>query len=200
MDPSPPPEVVEAATRLRYRHQVYLFLTLDKPSVSADQWIYFPKPEVPFDRWSEMRNFSPKMSPDGKTSLFIEFFCFPGDPVHAMDAHQLLDRVLPVAEAAGFFTRAQVRRAYRFAGGKDYPLYDLDYRAPLAVVKGWLDGFANLWYIGRPGRFKYTNQDHSLEMGMLAAWSILDGRRRDLDAVGGEREYFEKGRSLAPKR
>ena len=56
-----------------------------------------------------------------------------------------------------------------------------------------LDRFANLYYIGRPGRFKYTNQDHSLEMGMLAAWSVVEGKRRDIEAVGSETEYFEKG-------
>lgn len=193
MDPPPPPEVIAAATGLRYRHQVYLFLTLDRESVTADQWIYFPKPEVPFDRWSEMRNFSARMSPAGKTSLFIEFFCFPEDAKWSMSAEELLALVLPVAEAGKFFTRAEVRHAYKFSGGKDYPLYDLEYRERLAVVQRWLDGFSNLYNIGRPGRFKYTNQDHSLEMGMLAAWSIVDGKRRDIGAVGSEGEYFEKG-------
>jgi protoporphyrinogen oxidase len=197
LDPPPPAEVMAAAARLKYRSQVYLFLTLDKERVTDDQWIYFPKPEVPFERWSEMRNFSPRMSPPGKTSLFIEFFCFEDDPKWTMTADQLLDLVLPIAEKKGFFARKDVRRAYRFQGGKDYPIYDLEYKDNLDVIKRWLDRFGNLYYVGRPGRFKYTNQDHSLEMGMLAAFSVIEGERRDLEAVGGEKEYFEKG-SLPP--
>ncbi len=193
MDPPPPREVTEAAAKLRYRSQVYLFITLDKESVTGDQWIYFPKPEVPFERWSEMRNFSAMMSPAGKTSLFIEFFCFEDDPKWTMTADQLLDLVLPVAEQGGFFAKQDVRHAYAFRGGKDYPIYDLDYKRNLAVIKAWLDRFENLQYIGRPGRFKYTNQDHSLEMGMYAAYSIIEGKKRDLESIGAETEYFEKG-------
>ncbi len=193
MHPPPPPEVSAALAGLRYRHQVYLFITLDRESVTTDQWIYFPKPEVPFDRWSEMRNFSARMSPTGKTSLFIEFFCFPDEPKWSMSAEELFALVLPVAEAGGFFAAAEVRNIYKFTGGKDYPLYDLEYRERLDVVQAWLDGFSNLSNIGRPGRFKYTNQDHSLEMGMLAAWSVIDGKRRDIGAVGSEGEYFEQG-------
>lgn len=193
LDPPPPPEVLAAASKLRYRHQVYLFVTLDKERVTDDQWIYFPKPEVPFDRWSEMKNFSARMSPAGKTSLFIEFFCFENDPKWSMTAEQLFELVIPHAESGGFFARAEVRRVYKLSGGKDYPLYDLAYQEHLTTVKSWLDQFTNLYYIGRPGRFKYTNQDHSLEMGMLAAFSVIEGRRRDIEAVGSEAAYFEQG-------
>ncbi len=198
LDPLPPAEILAATDALRFRSQVYLFVTLDKDRVTDDQWIYFPKPEVPFERWSEMKNFSDKMSPPGKTSIFIEFFCFEDDPKWKMTAEELLELVLPTAEKGGFFTRAQVRKAYRFQGGKDYPIYDLAYRTHLGIIKEWLDKLGNLYYIGRPGRFKYTNQDHSLEMGMLAAFSVIEGKRRDLEAVGSEKEYFEKG-AVPPK-
>jgi len=52
---------------------------------------------------------------------------------------------------------------------------------------------AGLIYLGRPGRFRYTNQDHSLEMGITACQMIVEGRKYDLDAIGSENEYFEKG-------
>ena len=56
-----------------------------------------------------------------------------------------------------------------------------------------MDNFSNLSYIGRPGRFRYNNQDHSLEMGILAAKGIAEGIRYDFDKIGTEDEYFEKG-------
>lgn len=200
LDPAPPAAVAAAAGRLKYRSQVHLFVTLDKPKVTDDQWVYFPEQDIPFARSSEMRNFSAKMSPLGKTSLFIEFFCNEGDDVHRASAQELFGLALPHFERFGFFRRAEVRNFYRIPGGKDYPIYDLEYQENLATVKKYLDGFANLHYIGRPGRFKYTNQDHSLEMGLLAAQAVLEGKRADLDAVGGEKEYFEKGSLRGGKR
>ncbi len=198
MDPAPPAEVQEAVSRLRSRSQVYLFVTLDKPQVSDAQWIYFPEPSVPFGRISEMRNFSEAMSPEGKTSLFIEYFCFRDEPIWSMGADEVLDNALAHLEPMGFVSRHEVRRHYLLRARDIYPIYDLDYQQPLRVVQDYLDGFENLHYIGRPGRFRYNNQDHSLEMGLRSARSILEGRRLDLDAVGAEPEHYEAGSHPEP--
>ncbi|MBX9765505.1 FAD-dependent oxidoreductase [Patescibacteria group bacterium] len=193
LTPSAPEGVRSAREKLRYRSQVYLFLTLDKESVTKDQWIYFPDKNNPIGRMSEMRNFSTKMSPPGKTSLFIEFFCFYGDEIWNMSQEELLEHTLPYLEKAGFISREEIRKAYVIKKKDVYPIYDLDYKEYLGVVKTYLDSFSNLLYIGRPGRFRYNNQDHSLEMGMLAAKSIIDGVRYDIEKVGEEKEYYESG-------
>lgn len=199
LDPLPPEDVLAAARGLRFRSQVHLFITINKERITDDQWIYFPDEKIPFARVTEMKNFSEKMSPPGKTSWFIEFFCNEGDPISRMSADELYEIAMPPIEKYGFFRRADVRNYYRFPGGKDYPIYDLSYERHLNVLKKYLDQFENLYYIGRPGRFKYTNQDHSLEMGILAAKSVIDGKRRDIEAVGSEKEYFEAG-SLPSKK
>lgn len=193
LNPAPPPELLHALKNLKYRSQAYLFLTLDKPSVSKDQWIYFPDREVPFGRISEMRNFSERMSPEGKTSLFIEFFCWKEDEVWNMSREELFELAIAWLEKLDFVKRDEVIDIYHIKKENVYPVYDLDYRGHLDVVKSYLDRFSNLIYIGRPGRFKYTNQDHSLEMGILAARSIVENRRYDIENVGAEEEYFERG-------
>jgi len=193
LDPPPPPPVLEAAQGLKWRAQVYLFLTLDKEQVTADNWIYFPNREIPFGRTSEMKNFSKDMCPPGKTSFFIEFFAFETDAIWSMTKEQVLDLVMPYFERWGFFTRAEVRDSYLWKRSHVYPVYDLEYKDRLSVIQQWLDGIENLIYLGRPGRFRYTNQDHSLEMGIVASRMILEGRKYDLDAIGSENEYFEKG-------
>ena len=63
---------------------IFLFLEIDKPSVTNDHWIYFPAPEVIFNRISEMRNFSPDAAPSGKTSLTLEITCDIGDEIWTM--------------------------------------------------------------------------------------------------------------------
>ncbi|TSC57565.1 MAG: amine oxidase [Candidatus Peregrinibacteria bacterium Greene0416_19] len=191
-DPPPPSAVREAAAGLRFRAQVYLFLTVNKPSVTRDNWIYFPDTSIPFGRVSEMKNFSAEMCPAGKTSLFVEFFCFEGDEVWQASKEDLFDRTMTVLERIGLLFRSGVTSVHHIRAAHVYPLYDLDYDRRLTVILEWLDGLENFYAIGRPGRFRYTNQDHSLEMGILAAQSILTGTRQNLDA-GAENEYFEKG-------
>jgi protoporphyrinogen oxidase len=193
LQPAPPAEVMAAAAGLRWRAQVYLFLTLDKESVTKDNWIYFPNKDIPFGRTSEMKNFSSDMCPPGKTSFFVEFFAFETDAIWSMDQHQVLDLVMPYFEKWGFFTRQDVRQAYLWKRPCVYPVYDMEYDQRLATVRGWLDQLGNLIDLGRPGRFRYTNQDHSLEMGIVASRMILEGRKYDLDTIGAENEYFEKG-------
>lgn len=193
LTPQPSAEILEAKKKLRYRSQVYLFITLDKESVTADQWIYFPDKDNPIGRMSEMRNFSVKMSPAGKTSLFIEFFCFEGDSTWNMTKDELLAFVLPYLESAGFIKKNEIRNAYLLKQKDVYPLYDVAYHSYLDVVKAYLDSFSNLIYIGRPGRFRYNNQDHSLEMGILAAKSVIEGKKYNIEKVGDEAEYYESG-------
>jgi protoporphyrinogen oxidase len=191
--PSPPAEVMEAASALRFRSQVYLFLTVNRERIGPDNWVYFPDLEVPFGRMSEMKNFSERMCPTGRTSLFIEFFCFEGDDIWKASKEELFERSMPWLERLGFLRREEVTSMHHLRRANSYPLYDLSYHGHVQTVLRWLDGFENFYAVGRPGRFRYTNQDHSQEMGILAAQSILDGRRRDLDQVGAEDEYFERG-------
>jgi protoporphyrinogen oxidase len=193
LDPAPSDVIREHAGALRYRSQVYLFITIDTPSVCRDQWIYFPDLEIPFGRISEMRNFCPTMSPEGKTSLFVEFFCWKGDRVWKSSKEDLMDLAVPWLTRLGFLTRDEILDCYHIRREDAYPVYDLTYGDHLRVVKDYLDGFRNLFYIGRPGRFRYTNQDHSLEMGIVAARSILDNTRYDLEAGFSEAGYFEGG-------
>ncbi len=140
-----------------------------------------------------MKNFSPHMAPANATSLFIEFFCWEGDETWNATPQELLTRSLPFFEKFGWFAKKEIRQVYLHRQSNVYPVYDLAYREHLDVLKRYLDGFGNLFAIGRPGRFKYNNQDHSLEMGILAARSILEERRYNFDEVARETEYFESG-------
>lgn len=193
LNPLPPKEVLEAASKLRYRSQVYLFITINKPSVSPDQWIYFPPKEIPFGRIAEMKNFSAKMSPPGKTSLMIEYFCWEGDEIWNSSKEKLLEDAVKWLNKLDFLKMEEVENAYLHRQTNVYPVYNIGYEENLRAVKDYLNTFENLEYIGRPGRFKYTNQDHSLEMGILAARSIIENKEYELDKVGSENEYFEKG-------
>ncbi len=186
-------EVLHAIDRIKFRSQVYLFITFNKERISKDNWIYFPDRDIPIGRIHEPKNFSSKMSPEGKTSLFIEFFCSEGDEIWNMEKEQLFELAIKWLDKLGFAKKDEVINYYVKKQSAVYPVYDLDYKKNLQLLKDYLDGFENLIYIGRPGRFKYTNQDHSIEMGVMAARSIIENKKYDIDSVGVESEYFEKG-------
>jgi protoporphyrinogen oxidase len=193
LKPALPKNIEAANKKLRYRSQVYVFISLDKESITEDQWIYFPSKSTPIARVSEMKNFSADMSPEGKTSLFVEIFCFEDDEVWKMSNEALAKMVIDYFEKITFFTAKEIRSHYVMREKNVYPVYDIHYKEYLAVIKDYMDTFKNLYYIGRPGRFRYNNQDHSLEMGIMAAKSIIDGRRYDIEEIGSEKEYYESG-------
>lgn len=193
LEPAPPIEVLNAVKKLRWRAQVYLFITLNKNQVTKDNWIYFPNRNIPFGRIAEMKNFSGDMAPKDKTSLFVEFFVHEGSDIWNMDKDQLFNLAMPYFEKLGFFKRNEVRNYYLLKRKNVYPIYDLTYQKHLKTIQNYLDKFENFQYIGRPGRFRYNNQDHSLEMGIAAARGIADGKRYNMDEIGSEKEYYEKG-------
>ena len=67
-------------------------------------------------------------------------------------------------------------------------------RGEIMLERAWIDGFENLFLVGRNGMHKYNNQDHS----MLTAMAVVDGIATgyvDKDAVWGinsEQEYHEE--------
>lgn len=193
LSPKVPEKIAKSSGSLRHRNQVYLFITLNKESVTPDQWIYFPSKNSRIDRLSEMRNFSTKMSPVGKTSVFLEFFCFPTDEIWSMEKDQVFELAMKDIEKDGLFKREEVRNYYLLKQTFVYPVYDLEYENYLNKVKNYLNSFNNLYYIGRPGRFRYNNQDHSLEMGIAAAESIITKKKFDFETIGNDEEYHEKG-------
>ncbi|RKX69679.1 hypothetical protein DRP53_07475 [candidate division WOR-3 bacterium] len=193
LDPPPPREIEEEAAQLRFRSHVSLFLTLDRKSIFEDQWIYFPDPEIPFGRIMEPKNFSSQLAPSDKTSLLIEYFTWYNDEIWKMRPEELSDITLDWLGRLGFVKKTDVINCYIHREKYAYPVYDLDYKDHLDRVKDYLSDLNNLILAGRAGSFRYNNQDHALEMGILAAKSIIEGRRYNIDRVGSEPEYLERG-------
>ena len=114
------------------------------------------------------------------------------EPIHDDIHPKAIHRNRALEAPIQLLQRSDVLNVYHFRKEHVYPVYDLEYKARLETVLQWLDRFENFFAIGRPGRFRYTNQDHSLELGILAARSVLEGKRHVVE-VGMEDEYFEKG-------
>jgi protoporphyrinogen oxidase len=189
--PQVPEDVLAAANSLQFRAMVFLYLTIDKPSVSDDHWIYFPERHVIFNRISEMKNFTPLAAPEGKTSLTVEITCDFGDEIWNAPEEELYQRSVKGLVDAGLIRADQVIDHFFTRTRNAYPTYDLNFEFNLARMAYHLAEYRNMIVCGRQGLFRYINQDHAIEMGFSAAEEILTQQiGTKVTRVGTEQVYF----------
>lgn len=188
--PTPPEPVRTANAKLKHIAIVFVIFDVAKERVTRDHWIYLPQKELTVHRISEFKNFSEETCPQDRTMICAEITCSAGDKIWNSSQPELkaiaardLDRLgLVDVDAMG---RARIHRTPHA-----YPVYDLDYKANLDTLIGYLDGFDNLQTAGRQGLFKYNNMDHSIEMGLEVARALLTGEGRDHRLIASEEKYF----------
>jgi UDP-galactopyranose mutase len=152
---------------------IFVYVFLNRP-LSNDHWLYFPDPDVVFNRAVEFSNWSPEMCPPGKTSVCFDITVFEDiqDSLWSADDAELSERVLRDAERVGYLDRSDVLDTYVFRVKHAYPYYDVDYRTKLDKVVSFLER-DHVSLLGRTGVFQYNNSDNSIEMGFLLADRFL---------------------------
>jgi len=203
LEPAPPPEVIAAAERLRYRDFLTVGLIVAREGLFPDNWIYIHSDEVRVGRIQNYGNWSPDMVPEpGHTSLGLEYFVNEGDELWSMADEDLLALGSRECERLGLISAADVVDGTVIRMRKAYPVYDAEYGEAMATIRRWLAGIPNLQTIGRNGQHRYNNQDHSMLTGVYAARNLVGGRY-DVWDVNVESEYHEEvgkgGDRLVPR-
>ena len=64
-------------------------------------------------------------------------------------------------------------------------------------VREWLDGFQNLFCIGRNGQHRYNNMDHSMLTAMEAVRCVKENKssKDNVWEVNTEKEYHETAKA-----
>jgi hypothetical protein len=193
INPPPPPEVVEAASKLSYRDFLTVCLIVDKPHLLDDNWIYIHDPDVKVGRIQNFKNWSPDMVPDpSKSSLGLEYFCNEGDELWGASDAELVALGKQEIEKIGLARQEDVLDGCVVRVEKSYPVYDSTYAEHLAVIREYIDSLENIQTIGRNGLHRYNNQDHAMLTGMLAVRNVLYGEKNNLWVVNAEQEYHEE--------
>ncbi|HKE00482.1 MAG TPA: FAD-dependent oxidoreductase, partial [Planctomycetota bacterium] len=194
LDPAPPAEIRDAASRLTYRDFITVVLIVDRAELFPDNWIYVHTPDVKLGRVQNFKNWSPEMVPDpAKTSLGLEYFCSEGDELWRMSDAELVELGKREMQQIGLVRAAEVSDATVVRQRKAYPVYDATYATHLETLKRYLESFSNLHTMGRNGLHKYNNQDHSMLTAMLCVRNVL-GEHHDVWDVNTERSYHEEVR------
>jgi protoporphyrinogen oxidase len=176
---------------LSFRDLVIIFMTFNRPQVTQDSWLYFPDINLSFGRLHEPKNWSVEMSPEGKTSLVVEWFAWRDDPVWKMQNDEIVDIVSRDLQRTGIWDGKDLE-GYRIIRLKDaYPIYTLDYQQHLDKILDYLFSIEGMYSTGRNGLFRYTSGDRCMEIGMKTAEVVL-GEGHDLRSVAMEQEYAEE--------
>jgi len=201
LDPPAPAHVREVAAGLAYRDFITVGLLADRLSVTEadgsslkDTWIYIQEPDVLLGRLQIFNNWSPYMVADpAKIWIGLEYFCYDTDELWKMSDDALVRFATAEVEKIGLLKAADVHDGHVVRVPKTYPAYYGTYER-FGEVREYLDGYENLFLVGRNGMHKYNNQDHSMLTAMTAVDQILAGHvdKTALWEINTEQEYHEE--------
>jgi protoporphyrinogen oxidase len=191
MEPPAPPEVIEAASRIRYRGMILVYLVLEQEQFTEYDAHYFPEYSVPISRLSEPKNYSASTDPRGVTVLCAELPCDPHEEYWSLSDDQLGAKLCEWLAGVRLPVTAKVRKTETRRLGFAYPVYDRDFEGHLKVLDRWAEGLRGLLTFGRQGLFAHDNTHHALAMADGAVDCLNHDGSFDLDKWHAYRRLFE---------
>jgi protoporphyrinogen oxidase len=191
-----PASVQEVSKGLMYRDffTVGLLVSDLKVGEIKDNWIYIQESDVKVGRLQIFNNWSPYLVADPKLKwIGLEYFCNEGDALWSMSDEDLKELGKKEIARIGIVDEANVVDAVIIRMPKTYPAYFGTYHR-FDEIRQYLDGFENLFLMGRNGMHKYNNQDHSMLTAMQVVENIRDGitTKHNIWEINTEQEYHEE--------
>lgn len=159
-----------------------------------DCWIYIQEREVKLGRLQVFNNWSPYLvdKPEDTVWLGLEYFCNEGDGLWSLSDEKMKELGISELCQIGILERDMVLDATVLRIPKAYPAYFGSY-SRFPAIRKWLDGFENLYCIGRNGQHRYNNMDHSM-LTAIRAVDALEGKcsRSAVWEVNTEETYHEE--------
>ncbi len=158
--------VLSAASSVRHRHLIILYMVVDRERLFDHCLVYFSTKDTSFKRITEYKHFSPEMAPENSTSLSVEICTNPGDEMWEHTEDQIYDLVMDEIEKIGIFSRTEVVEYFIVKIPAVYPVYFLNYQDHLKVLLDYLGGMSNLVSIGRQGLYQHDNMATAIESAL----------------------------------
>lgn len=161
-----------------------------------DCWIYVQDTGVKLGRIQIFNNWSPYLVRDPEHTVWIglEYFCNEGDDFWNMGDRERSRFAVGELLKMGVIRRDQKILDYHVEKVKKaYPAY-FDTYAQMQELVEYLDGFGNLYCIGRNGQHRYNNMDHSMATAFEAVDNIFHNRteKNNIWNVNTEKQYHER--------
>ncbi len=202
-----PENIKVAAKGLPYRDFVTVGLLVNKlnlvnktgkktlGNIVPDCWIYVQDTGVKLGRIQIFNNWSPYMVEDPQNTVWVglEYFCREGDEFWTMTDDETIALATSELISMGIIDEGDVLASHRERIKKAYPAY-FDTYAQMDDIIAYLDGYENLYCIGRNGQHRYNNMDHSMATAFEAVNNIKNGvtDKSNIWSVNTEQEYHEE--------
>ncbi len=202
-----PENIATAAAGLPYRDFVTVGLLVNKLNlvnktgkktlgdIVPDCWIYVQDTGVKLGRIQIFNNWSPYMVEDPQNTVWIglEYFCREGDEFWNMSDDETIALATRELISMGVIDEDDVLASHRERIKKAYPAY-FDTYDQMNEIIAYLNGYANLYCIGRNGQHRYNNMDHSMATAFEAVDNIKNGvtDKSNIWSVNTEQEYHEE--------
>ena len=205
-----PEAVTEVAEGLPYRDFVTVGLlvnhlklenttdipTLGNPPIVPDCWIYVQDPGYKVGRIQVVNNWSPYLvkNVDDTVWIGLEYFCEEGDTFWNMSEEDAVKFAISELMRMGVIEKPEdVLDSHRERVKKAYPAY-FDTYDRIDEVIDYLDGFGNLYCVGRNGQHRYNNMDHSMATAIEAVDNIKSGKatKENVWSVNTDQSYHEE--------
>ena len=203
-DVAPPANVLEVSDGLVYRDFVTVGLLVRSLRIHdetprgkqliRDNWIYIQEPDVLLGRLQVFNNWSPWLVADpANVWLGLEYFCNQTDELWNLSDERMIALATGELSRIGIIEASQVLDATVLRMEKTYPAYFGTYNR-FSEIREYVDGYTNLFLIGRNGMHRYNNQDHSMLTAMMVVDGIVAGHvdKSALWEVNTETDYHEK--------
>lgn len=201
-----PAKVNEIAANLPYRDFITVGLLLKKLKIKnqtkiktvgnivPDCWIYIQERDVKIGRLQIFNNWSPYMVNDNENTVWVglEYFCTEGDKMWNMASEDFIKFAIDELAKIDVIEKDDVIDSTHIRVKKAYPAYFGTY-SDFDKVREYLDGFENLYCLGRNGQHRYNNMDHSM-LTAIEAVNLIKNNNPDKSAVWNvntEEEYHE---------
>ena len=180
LSPSPPAEILHAASKVQFRSFIQAGLIVNKKNIFPDQWLYIHDPDLKVGRIQNYKNWSLAMvSNPEQSAIGMEYFCTSGDDICSQTDDQITTLAAKEFCKLGFADQKDITASFVIREWHAYPVYDQNYDKNLKIIRNYLHGFNNLQTIGRNGMHQYKNMDHAMQTGLLSAKNIL-GEQHDI--------------------
>ncbi len=161
-----PEEVAEARRALRWVRVLNLALGVEGPAPSAEHWLYFPDPELPFYRVGFPSNHG-DLAPAGCHTVSVEVSLDPD----AGDVEALAADAQSALVSVGLLDEDAVRVRRVTVLDPAYVVFDHPRREAVALLRGFLREHG-VTLAGRWAEWKYSAMEDAVLDGMRAARSL----------------------------
>ncbi|YCM42168.1 FAD-dependent oxidoreductase [Verrucomicrobiaceae bacterium 227] len=168
LDPPPPPDILHAASQLRFKPMTVYALLIKKDRCMDALYTYYR--DRSFHRVGEPKNAGLLVRPEGHTTLIVETTCEINDPKWT---GQALPQILHDLQAEGLCAPEEVISHHLIHATHAYPVFALNFEIHLQKITTYLARFSNLRTSGRQGAFTYPNMHTAMRMGATSATELL---------------------------